>query len=113
MSDPKVLAVARDGFEGELPAQTPSGIPNVRVVVVSAVRVVVVRACRTYIQCLIGFLGATVAGVIPTDPLAPQDAWVKLATAAGLALYPAAISALQNILELLGKMDVKEPELRG
>jgi hypothetical protein len=68
---------------------------------------------RTYLQSLVGFLGATAMGVIPTDPTDPQTAWHKIVLAAGLALYPAFISLAQNALEILGKLDVSNPELRG
>jgi hypothetical protein len=94
VSDPKVLAVARGTLEGEIPAQTPSGTPNVRLVVVSAARVVAIRA-------------------IPADSLDPQTAWQRIGLAAGLALFPAFVSVCQNILELLARLDVTQPELRG
>jgi hypothetical protein len=113
MSDPKILAVARGTLDRDLTAATPVGHSDVRVIVVSAARVVLVRTVRTYLQSLLGFLGATVVGVIPGDPLAPPDAWAKLATAAGLALFPAVIAAIQNVLELLAKLDTCNPELRG
>lgn len=113
MRDPKVLAVARGTLTADVTAATPRGTTDVRVVVVSAARVVAIRTARTYLQSLLGFLGAAVVGAIPTDPLDPPDAWAKLATAAGLALFPAVISCLQNILELLGRLDVTQPELRG
>lgn len=111
--DPKVLTVARDGFEGEIPAATPPGNPDVRLVVVSAARVVLVRTCRTYLQSLLGFLGAATIGVLPTDPTDPLSAWNKIVLAAGLALFPAFVAAAQNILELLAKLDVAGPEWRG
>jgi len=113
MADPKILAVARGTLDEDVTAETPKGHSDVKIVVVSAARVVLTRVVRTYIQCLLGFLGASAVGLLPTDPLDPPSAWMKIGTAAGLALYPAAISALQNILELLGRVDVNQPELRG
>jgi hypothetical protein len=115
--DPKVLAVARDGFEGEIRAETPPGNPDVRLVVVSAVRVVFIRVARTYIQALIGLLtafGLSAVGLLPTaEPIDQLALWQKVLTAAGLALFPAFWSFLQNTGELLAKVDVKGPEWRG
>lgn len=113
MATPKVLAVARSHTEETIAAQVPDGQSELCVVVVSAARVVVTRGLRTYLQALLGFLGATAIGVIPTDPVAPPEAWQRLVFAAGLALWPAVISVLQNVLELLGRVDVTRPELRG
>lgn len=104
MAKLKVLAVSRD---------TPHGTADVRVVVLSAARIVTIRVVRTYLQSLLGFLGATAIGAIPTNPLAPQDAWQRIALAAGLALFPAFVAAIQNVLELLGQLDARNPELRG
>jgi hypothetical protein len=113
MPNPKILAVARGTLDTDVTATTPRGTSDVRVIVVSAARVVLVRTVRTYLQSLLGFLGATVVGAIPSDPLAPPDAWAKLATAAGLALFPAVCAAIQNVLELLARLDTSNPELRG
>lgn len=113
MADPKILAVARGNAEGSIPAQVPAGQSGICVVVVSAARVVLVRTVRTYLQSLLGFLGAATLGVLPTDPTDPLSAWHKIVLAAGLALFPAFIAAAQNVLELLAKLDVKEPQLRG
>ncbi len=113
MADPKVLAVARGTLNTDMTAETPTGHSDVRVVVVSAVRVVAIRTVRTYLQSLLGFLGATAIGAIPSDPLDPQNAGQRILLAAGLALFPAFVSLVQNILELLAKLDVTQPELRG
>jgi hypothetical protein len=113
MADPKVLAVARGTLDEDVTATTPRGTSDVRVVVLPAVRVVAIRAVRTFLQAWLGFLGASVVGVIPTDPLAPPEAWQRIAIAAGLALWPAAISGIQNTLEIVSRLDVTQPELRG
>lgn len=111
MPDPKVLAVARGTLDADVTAETPPGNPDVRVVVVSAVQMILVRVARTYLQSLLGFLGAAAVGAL--DTLAPMDAWGKIVTAAGLALFPAFVSLVQNVLEWLTKLDTRAPELRG
>lgn len=113
MPNPKVLAVARGTLDEDMTAETPTGHTDVKIVVVSAVQAVAIRTLRTYLQSLLGFLGAAAIGVLPTDPTDPLSAWSKIVLAAGLALFPAAISLLQNLLEILTKLDVTQPELRG
>jgi len=113
LADPKVLAVARGTLDEDMTAETPTGHSDVRVVVISAVQAVAVRTLRTYLQSFLGFLGATVIGAIPTDPLDPQTALQRIVLAAGLALFPAFVSLVQNLLEILARLDVTQPELRG
>jgi hypothetical protein len=111
--DPKVLTVARDGFEGEIPAATPPGNPDVRLVVVSAARVVAIRVIRTYLQAFAGILTAMLVGVNVAAGVDPAQGYGVVSTAALGALFPAGYALLQNALELLAKWDVTQPELRG
>lgn len=114
---PRAVVVARgDAVEGDVTARTPSGMPDAVLVVMAPTKIVIIRVLRTYFQSLLGFLGATAIGVLPPvlgDPVDPNTAWSKIVTAAGLALFPAFISLIQNILELLAKADEKLPELRA
>jgi hypothetical protein len=78
-----------------------------------AVGVVLVRVVRTYLQTLIGLLTALGLGVLPVGPVDQLAVWQQVLVTAGLALFPAFMSLLQNTWELLGKWDVTKPELRG
>jgi hypothetical protein len=78
---------------------------------------VAVRFARTYIQGLIGFL---LLGLASASTLAnvgvvvqPGDFLSALKVAAGLALAPAVISLLQNLAELLARVDEKYPMARA
>lgn len=107
-----------DGTELHTDATDEQG-HHVHVVVaaMSPFLAVLVRFARTYLQGLIGFLllgiaAAPVAaglGVV----LPPGDFFAAVKAAAGLALAPAVISLLQNLVELLGKLDEKFPRLRA
>ena len=113
MSDPKVLVTERGELDRDVMATTPPDTPNLRVVVMNGALRVLVRVVRVYLMSLIGFLGIAATGTLPTDPVAPLDAWQKIVLAAGLALYPAFVSLLWNALELLARVDEKAPEVRG
>ncbi len=77
---------------------------------------VLVRAARTYLQSLVAFLavvglGIEVGAIDDAVRLAPFAA--KLILAAELAVAPTVVALLQNGLEVLRKLDVSHPELRG
>jgi hypothetical protein len=96
--------------------QTDARVSSIDPEVVSAAELVLVRAVRTYLQALVGFLVVGfAAGLIPfvDNPIAATDFVHKLGGAASLAVAPAVISILQNAIELLGKLDVHNPRLRG
>jgi len=113
MDDPKVLAVSRSGIEETILATTPEGWNDVQIVLVSAVRAVLIRVVRTYLQTFAGFLLGSAVLPSELDPLAPPEAWQRIVMAAGLALFPAFVSLVQNAAELLAKWDVEHPERRG
>lgn len=112
MADPKVLAVARGTLTADATVRRRAG-DDLRIVVVPAVGVVLVRVVRTYLQTLIGLLTALGLGVLPVGPVDQLAVWQQVLVTAGLALFPAFMSLLQNTWELLGKWDVTKPELRG
>ena len=75
-----------------------------------------VRVVRTYLQALVGFIGAAfvLPAVLPDGSglvLGPYAD--RLVTAAQLAALPAFMSLLQNALEILGKLDATNPQLRA
>lgn len=88
----------------------------VRVQTIPWYQALAVRTLRTYLQALVGFLGAAfvLPGVLPdaTGMLLGPYADRAL-VAAQLAALPAAMSLLQNALELLSKLDATNPGLRA
>jgi hypothetical protein len=78
---------------------------------------VLVRFARTYLQGLVGFLllglaaKPTLEGLGVAVPV--DDFFTALKVAAGLALAPAVIALLQNLIELLAKLDEKFPKMRA
>lgn len=74
-----------------------------------------IRALRVYLQSLVGFLlagGSGAAGAVGiTMPVG--DFGALLVSCASLAVAPAAISLIQNVIELLAKIDQTNPTLRG
>lgn len=82
-----------------------------RVIAVSTVLLVLVRVCRVFVQSMLGLLGADAAGAVQ---LAPDGTfWLHVKAAAAASLCVAFVSLLQNISEVLTKLDVKFPQLRG
>jgi len=88
---------------------------DVTVVTMPGWQIALVRGCRVYLQSLVGFLlaagsGATAAAGL-TMPV--HDFYHLLTLSASMAVYPAAISLIQNVIELLAKLDATNPTLRA
>lgn len=112
----KILAVERDDLPADTTAETPPGFSNIIVEVMTPAGVILVRVLRTYFQAVLGFAtAALVAPAIPvlSDVLPPAQLGELLVACFLAGLGPAAISALQNIVELLAKLDEARPELRA
>lgn len=71
---------------------------------------VIVRSVRVYLQGLLGFL---IAGQSGAAVLEYGDFLHRLGFAASLAVAPAVVSFVQNLVELFTKLDEKQPQLRG
>lgn len=99
--DPKTLVRAGVG----------SDVAPVQVVTMPAWQMIAIRAARTYIQCLIGFLGATPAATALGIPL-PQFG-NQFVVAASLAVAPTVVAILMNLAEVLTNLDVSQPSLRA
>lgn len=89
--------------------------PDIRAVTfefIAPLQLVAVRVVRTYLQSVLGLLTAGMAGgaagMIPYADF--QELLIK---SASLAIAPAVVAAIQNILEILAKWDATKPELRG
>ena len=98
---------------------TDREIASVTVVTMPAWQIALVRCCRVYLQALLGFLTATgtgLAGAVATavgTPIPAMDFWHMLVFSASLAVAPATVSLIQNVIELLAKIDATNPGLRA
>ena len=113
-SDPVALVVSRGTGDGrvrdETTAQTPANQPNVLLKTITPVGVILVRTARAYLQTLLGLLAAGVA----TDTLLPaHDFQTLFMTCASLSVGAAVVSAIQNAVELLARLDQSLPTLRA
>jgi hypothetical protein len=99
-----------------LEGETPAGQPNVETRVLPWWKLVVVRALRTAIQTFLASMGVAMVGpVVPglSDLFGLSAFYEKALLAVVVAIIAAVFSALQNIWELLGKIDQSHPELRA
>lgn len=112
MTDIKSILVARpdDGVTSTYIA-TPDASPNLIVSAISPLRVILIRTARVYMQSVLGFLSTGITGL--DAGLMPDEFVARLKVAALLSLSIAGMTAGQNFLELLGKLDQKYPELRA
>jgi hypothetical protein len=88
---------------------------RVIVVLMTPIKIVVVRAFRVYLQTRVGLLTALGSGVAATVgvTLTAGDFWHLLAACSSISIAPAIISAITNTVELLAKWDASHPELRA
>lgn len=104
------LGTGPGGIEPSKTIQTPAGQPNVVLVVVKPLTLIGVRVLRTYLQTL---LGLVTAGIVAPNALPAKDFIHLLALCASLSVASAAISLIQNIIELLAQFDQSHPTLTG
>lgn len=97
--------------------RTPGDRPDIIIKVMTPLLQVVVRGLRTYVQGLIGFLLLGLAGRPALEGLGvvipPGDFLDALRLAGGLAFAPTVISVLQNLGELLLRLDQSLPKWRA
>lgn len=113
---PSVVMTERSDMPRDVTATTPGDMPNIRVKVMSAASIVLVRTIRTFLQTFVaGLVGGAAAGNVPlvSDALAASSFDERVAAAGYLALIAAFIAAVQNILELVSKVDESLPEWRA
>lgn len=97
------LVVKReDGITATTTAETPAGHPDIVVKALSPWKIVIIRTARVFIQSLVG--GVTVSSL--TNVASMKAAFI-------FAGSTAAITMLQNIAELLARLDQTVPEIRG
>lgn len=113
--EPVKTLVTRRAETADDVAATNAQPDGVTVVARAAWVIMLVRTVRVYLQTLVGILlagGTGVAGAVGVN--LPAHDFVSLFwSAAGLSLAPAAITLIQNAIELLAKLDVTAPTLRG
>jgi hypothetical protein len=111
-----VVTKRDEGVSENIQAKTPGDQPNVNVIVMPAWQRVLVRTARVYLQSLAGFIIAGGTGLVEaaTDVKMPIGNFLQLLIAsASLAVAPAALTLLQNAVELLAKFDETRPTMRG
>lgn len=121
----KVLVTERPGAPRDKAVlETPAGAADVQVVTWPLWKQVAVRAGRTYIQSLVTFIlaGASSASVRQgleftveaTGISMPANEFLALfLSAASLSMGPAILAFLQNVVEILAKLDSTMPRLRA
>lgn len=112
----KVVVTERpDGPVSGTTVVTPAGQPNVEVVTMGVWKQVGIRVLRTYLQSLLGFIlavGTGAAGAVGIN-IPAKDFMTLIISSASLAVAPAVISLLQNAVEILTRLDEKNPSLRA
>ena len=92
------------------PAAVESGV-SLEVEPMGVAALVGVRCTRVYVQTLLGLLSAGGLGAMPG--WMPGDLWVNVQQAALLSLAPVVFTFLQNTLELLARLDERNPRWRA
>jgi hypothetical protein len=94
---------------------TEHQMSQVLIVLMTPVKIVLVRAFRVYLQTLVGLIGALGTGVAATVgvTMTAGGFFHLLLACSGIAVAPAVMSILMNSTELLTKWDASHPELRA
>lgn len=90
---------------------TPAGQQDWRMTVISPLVAIAIRALKTYLQTLVGIMGASVTGAA-ANVLPAGDFFGTLKIAAGLSVGAAIMSALTNISAYLTDLGDKFPSLK-
>src|SRR5688572_11807722 len=95
--------------------KTSAGEANVEVITMTWYSQVLIRCLRVYLQSLVGFMAAVGTGAAAGVgvSLDAQGFLNLLVTSASLAIAPAALSFLQNAIEILAKLDSTAPQIRA
>ena len=113
MDDIKTIVTERksEGVISSYASTSGADSPNMIVQALSPFRVILIRTARVYLQSVLGFVTAGMTGV--ASGVLPVEFAALFVLACKMAAATAAVTALQNFLELLGKLDQKYPELRA
>lgn len=114
MDDLKTVITKRE--ESAVPAaEANNALGGVTVIQMPAWQIALVRTARVYLQTLVGVLiagGTGLAGAVGVQ-MPAGDFSRMLISAASLAVAPAAVTFIQNVIELLAKLDTLKPTLRA
>lgn len=118
--EPVVLTTIRRGADGAedglsdptVHARTIGSYPDVIIRTVTPVVAILIRSLRVFLQVMLGLLSAKMVG-LSGDTLPAGDFLHLLGDCAGLSLGAAIVCALQNVAELLSKLDQKIPTLNA
>jgi hypothetical protein len=106
------LVARDDAIDHSVTAKTPSAtVADIRVQTMSVAYALFVRCARVYVQGIVGFI--TAGGLGLNIGLEAHEAGHLISRAATLALAPVAFTFLQNLLELLTRLDEKAPRWRA
>lgn len=101
-----------DTIDQEVTAKTPASVvADIRVKPMSIAYAVFVRCARVYVQGLLGFMTAGGLGI--ELGLEVHETGALFVTAAKLACAPVVFTFLQNLLELLSRLDEQLPRFRA
>ena len=120
----KTLITTRPNMPADITIETPKGVADVEVVSMSWWKQVLIRTARTYLQSVLGTITALSAGpavIGATVSIQAADAMRLaieqfggvIASALVLAIMPAVITLIQNLIELLTKLDTSNPKFRA
>jgi hypothetical protein len=114
---PMVVTARDENPRDQTVLVTPGTRPNILVQTMTPVAQVLVRGARTFLQSLVGFLLVVMAGRTIIDNVGVMipavDFLDALKIAASLAVAPTVISLLQNLVELLSRLDEVFPKARA
>lgn len=119
MTEPKsrvsTVITERDvpGPDENVLARTKASEPNIDVITLPWWQMIVIRASRVYLQSMLGFLTASATGIADAIGVPLGQFGNIFVTSASLAVAPAAISLIQNTVEILTKLDITNPQLRA
>lgn len=105
-----VTTIQREGTPQTMNASTPAYQPNVIVQAVTPLASILVRSLRVFLQTMLGLM---TAGTVAPTSLNAHSFWELVIKCASLSVAAAGICALQNFVELLGRLDQKFPLWRG
>jgi hypothetical protein len=113
MEEVKTVVTERAGVEAA--ASAASNVGAVTVIPMPAWQIAGVRTLRVYVQSLLGFLTAAGTGYATAiGVMMPVGDFSHLfVISASLAVAPAAFTFLQNVIELLARLDATNPTLRA
>lgn len=111
--DIKTIVTQRssEGVESSYASTPGTSTPNYLVMALSPLRVIATRVARVYLQSVTGIVSAGMSGA--DGGLLPDDFYTLFVTACRMSVAIGGITALQNFVELLTKVDQLYPELRA